>query len=232
MGLVNGTRPILVFEKYPLLAGAVVALLGRRIPDHPVSNALDRDSLESSVRTANPILVLVDADAGRSAGHELIRSLLAVPDAPRVIPIENQIYAQTLAQYREIGVSGIVSRYDSAAIWLKVVQLVLAGRPGFSHVSIRRVRVPPNEMEIDPDTVFQSLSQRERQVLYHLWLGNSLRDTAAKLDLPFKSVDYHSCNLRRKLKVKSRVALVHLASRFEKQMLEQAATTVKAPAKG
>lgn len=181
----------------------------------------DVRALEDLARRLYPVLVLLDAEDAGATNNALLRGILTVDPCPRLVLITNQLVAQSIAQFRNLGVSGFVSRVDPAAGWLAVVQKVLSGQSSVAQSAIRRTHVPITDGEPDPETLFRSLTDRERRVLYHLWLGHSLRTTANRLNLTVKSVDYYSCNLRRKLRVRSRVALVHLASRFEKLMLDE-----------
>jgi len=54
----------------------------------------------------------------------------------------------------------------------------------------------------------RSITTREMQVLELLALGYSSREIGVKLDISCRTVENHSANLRRKLRVRNTVALV------------------------
>jgi len=56
-----------------------------------------------------------------------------------------------------------------------------------------------------------SLTEREREVLRHVALGNSLKEIAAGLELSTKTVDTYKARANRKLDLRSRSDLVRFA---------------------
>ena len=62
-----------------------------------------------------------------------------------------------------------------------------------------------------PQTSYDRLSPREREVLKLLAEGLSVKDIAARLDLSVKTVDVHKTNLMKKIDVHDRSQLIKYA---------------------
>jgi DNA-binding NarL/FixJ family response regulator len=60
---------------------------------------------------------------------------------------------------------------------------------------------------------YESLSDREREILVLLAEGHSLKEIAAQLNLSVKTVDAHKYNLMRKLDLHDRSELIRYAIR-------------------
>jgi len=118
--------------------------------------------------------------------------------------------------------SGFVSLTAASATLLTALEIVSKGghfvdpalkaavekQPGSENV------IPFKSEDLHPESD-DALSEREREVLYHVALGNSSKEIAAKMDLSCKTVETYKSRATQKLNLTDRPSVVRYALAHE-----------------
>jgi DNA-binding NarL/FixJ family response regulator len=188
---------ILIVDDHP------VVLFGLRVlfSDDPsrvvIGEAPDKARALRSTALARPDVIILDLMLGGRDGIELMRELLAIHSAARVVVYSSQDERVFAPRVLQAGGSGYVAKSEDLSIVAKAVDAVTEGRLFFStRVSAlllrQAARVRPS------DNPYETLSNRELQVFRLIGEGRSSQEIADQLQLSIKTVGTY----RERLKIK------------------------------
>lgn len=100
----------------------------------------------------------------------------------------------------ESGMSGFLLKNENAEQLILAIRRAAEGTAYFSDEQIERVRHWKQIVE----TKWEALSQREREVLQHLAVGEDNKSIAAGLSISLKTTEFHITNILKKLELNSR----------------------------
>src|SRR4029077_4973867 len=107
---------------------------------------------------------------------------------------------------------GEVLKDPSRAELLQAIRAVIAGQKYFSKPVSARL-VSGYLRRNDPPHRFPAITEREREVLMRIAIGESSKRVAAALHLSVKTVENHRANLMRKLELRNTAAVTLFAVR-------------------
>ncbi len=162
-------------------------------------------------RKLKPEVVLMDVKMPGIGGFEATRKLLRIDPDIKVLIVticNNDLYPARLLQ---VGASGYLTKGATMEEMIQAIRAVhsgqryispeIASRLAFKHVS---------DVEESP---FESLSERELQVMLMITMGMKVQEIADKLCLSPKTVNSYRYRIFEKLKVKNDVELTLLGIR-------------------
>lgn len=162
-------------------------------------------------RKHNPQVVLMDVKMPGIGGFEATRKLLRMDPDIKVLVLttcDNDLYPARLLQ---IGASGYITKGSSMEEMVQAIRAVHAGQRYISpEIASRLAFRHVSEKEESP---FDSLSERELQVMWMITKGTKVQDIADKLCLSPKTVNSYRYRIFEKLGVKNDVELTLLAIR-------------------
>ena len=169
---------------------------------------------EEAVRVARelkPHVVLMDVKMPGIGGLEATRKLLRADPLVKIIAVT--IYGDEPFPSRllQAGAAGYITKGSSLEEMVQAIRTVFAGQRYISPEVAQQLALKHlSDQEISP---FDSLSERELQVMIMITNGMKVQEISDKLCLSPKTVNSYRYRLFEKLTVNSDVELTHLAMR-------------------
>ena len=207
------TRVLLVDDHDVVRAGVRTVL--ERMPEVEVVGEAQngREALELA-RRLQPDLVLMDIAMPDLNGVEAARQMLAAGGVEtRVVALSMHSDRQFVGEMLKAGASGYLLKNSVGQHLPPAIRAVRAGKvylsPEVHDVIVEDyVRHAPGR-----NSVVETLSAREREVLQLLAEGKQNKEIAARLNIAVKTVETHRAQLMAKLKVHSVAELTKIAIR-------------------
>jgi DNA-binding NarL/FixJ family response regulator len=207
-------QKIVIAEDYTILREGLRALISSNPDLEVIGEAEDGKEAIQCVEKLEPNLVLVDLSMPRTNGVDAIREInRRCPDTKIVALTVHQAEEYVLAAL-EAGADGYVLKDATHAELMMAIQTVLDGKsylsPGVSEQVIEGYLEGKKGVK-KPSSSWETLTQRERQVLKLIAEGYKNREIADYLCVSVKTVEKHRANLMQKLDLHSASALTAFA---------------------
>jgi len=205
---------IVIAEDYTILREGLRALISSNPDIEVIGEAQDGKEAIQCVEKLEPNLVLVDLSMPRTNGVDAIREInRRCPDTKIVALTVHRAEEYVLAAL-EAGADGYVLKDATHAELMMAIQTVLDGKsylsPGVSEQVIEGYLAGKKGVR-KPISSWETLTQRERQVLKLIAEGYKNREIADYLCVSVKTVEKHRANLMQKLDLHSASALTAFA---------------------
>jgi DNA-binding NarL/FixJ family response regulator len=218
---VTGARRLgvmLAIVDFPMLSTAFRSVIDQELDMRVVGEVTGRDTIVEQARAANPDVIVLECESAGGIGCgtydsiEAIRS--ACPDT-KVIALDCRCSSEQFSVALQAGASGFLTREAQDNDVLGAVRSVAAGHTYVSPAIVTRmvdtyVRRSSDASLNDP---YESLNERERQVLLLAALGHTNREIARSLRLSEQTVHYNRANVMEKLGLHDRVELLRYTIR-------------------
>ena len=209
---------MLAIVDFPMLSTAFRSVIDQERDMRVVGEVTSRDTIVEQARAANPDVIVLECESvggfgcGTYDAIEAIRS--ACPDA-KVIALDCRCASEQFSVALQAGASGFLTREAQDDDVVGAVRSVAAGHTYVSPAIVTRmvdtyVRRSPDASLDDP---YESLTERERQVLLLAALGHTNREIARSLQLSEQTVHYNRANVMEKLGLHDRVELLRYTIR-------------------
>jgi DNA-binding NarL/FixJ family response regulator len=203
------TLRILVAEDHQLVAEGYCALLGAHDDLNVVGVVSDGNAVLAALAEHTPHVLLLDLSLPGRSGLDLLPALRSA--GPSVVVVTAHRDESYVGRALELGALGYVLKRDPAGDLVAAIRAASAGTQFLSR-SISRERLYAQPAGRDP---YDSLSEREREVLHYTARGKTLSEVASFLGLSIKGVETHRRRARQKLGVTNQAELVRLMVRRE-----------------
>ncbi len=174
-----------------------------------------KDVLETldAVKRLHPDLVLLDLSMPGS-GFRALREIHALPDPPRVLVLTMHEDEEYLREALRLGAAGYIVKAAADQELLSAIRAVMRGdvyiHPSMTRALLDTLLPTTESLTQDP---WDTLSEREQQVIRLVALGYTNREIAAQLYLSVKTVETYRSRAMRKLGLRNRAQLVQYAAR-------------------
>jgi DNA-binding NarL/FixJ family response regulator len=161
-----------------------------------------------------PQVVLVDATMPNGGALKCLEALATGDRLSRTIVLGDDIHPFQIQQALCLGAAGFFTQNDSIAEIADGIRAVAEGRFAFSRQVSDAITLTPRGPTLAPHIrakQFESLTDREMDVLACLVNGDTVSDCARRLDLSASTIDNHKTRIMRKLKTHRMVDLVRIA---------------------
>jgi DNA-binding NarL/FixJ family response regulator len=200
-------RVVLVDDHAIVRSGLTAELEQRRC--EVVAEASDVDSAVAAIRSTRPDVVLLDVRLPGGGGPAVLRQL---DDPPPTLAISASDERADVVATVTAGATGYLLKTSPIDELVAAVRATAEGQPVFS------AELAGHLLDLDladhvDDEAWQSLTDRERDVLRLLARGRAYRDIAEELVVSVKTVETHVRNVLHKLQVTNR----HEAARWAMQ---------------
>jgi two-component system response regulator NreC len=204
---------LVLLEAQAILRDGLRALLALEADIEVVGSTGDGATAVSKVRALQPHLVVADLELPDGSGQSVIRELLSC--GVRLLVLTASDEGDSIRAALNMGVHGYILKDSGRADLLRAIRAVVAGRQYLCPAVLGKVVTGfVSGVEGKPITRSDELvTDRERQVLTRIALGQSNKMIARDLVLSVKTVEKHRANLMRKLTLHNAAAVTLFALR-------------------
>ena len=170
-----------------------------------VAEATTRESIADEARASNADVIVMECEGigGFGCGtYEAIEAFRTACPHAKIIALDCRCATEQFSLALKAGANGFLTREAQGTDVVAAVRSVSAG-----HTYVRR---SPDAGIDDP---YETLSDRERQILLLAAMGHTNRDIARSLRLSEQTVHYNRANLMEKLDLHDRVELLRYTVR-------------------
>jgi len=211
---------ILIVDDHPIVRQGVSRLIAEEERFRVCGEASTWGEAFQLVSTTRPDAMILDISLGNRMGLDLIRETTALVPQLRVLVLsmhDEMIYAERSLR---AGAHGYIMKSDAAQKILEALDQVLQGRIYLSERFLGEMTTPAlNRLPDNLRPSFQSLTNRELEVLSLIGTGLSSEAISKRLSLSLKTVEAHRGNIRSKLGLETRDRLLEVAIRFARESL-------------
>jgi len=205
---------ILIVDDHDLMREGVRTMLEQEAGFEVVGEVGDGQEAIRQVRELQPDVVLMDvALPGGIGGLEATEAILAERPETRVIMLTQYEQREYIRRALKIGAQGYLLKRSVSGQLKEAIRTVYQGRRYLHPVAADElVELVTSGASLEEEE-YESLTQRERQVLKLLAEGKTSRDIAKYLGISLKTAMTHRSNLMAKLNLHSRAEVVKYAIR-------------------
>jgi DNA-binding NarL/FixJ family response regulator len=205
---------VLVADDHTLIRDGIRALVASAGDMEVVAEAADGREALAQARSARPDVILLDIAMPGLGGLESVPLLRREVPAARILILTQYEQSEYVRRFLQLGVAGYVLKKAAGTELLAAIRAVHRGGlvvdPAVAGDVLRGVATPQREPADDP---YESLTDRERQVLKLVAEGRSNKEVAAYLDISVKTAMTHRENVMKKLNLHNRTDLTRFALR-------------------
>lgn len=208
----NPTR-IVIAEDHTILREGLRALLSSQ-PDFEIVGEAEngRDAIRC-VGEGNPDLILIDLSMPKMNGLEAIKEIKKQNSGTKVVVLTVHKTEEYILAALQAGADGYVLKDSTHAELEMAIKNVLEGKrflsPGISEKVIGGYL--EGKMTVQAKSTWDTLTQREREILKLIAEGNKNKEIADYLCISLKTVEKHRTNLMKKLDLHNVASLTAFA---------------------
>lgn len=204
----------MIVDDHALVREGLKALLSLAPDVEVVGEAENGKEALRKVRALRPDVVLMDIAMPGMGGIEATRRVCREFPETKVLALTQYDSFDYVIPMIEAGAKGFVTKASSSSELARAVRTVYQGSsylsPAAAAALVEERQRRSAEGVGDP---YDSLTEREREILKLLAEGHTTREIARMLFLSPKTVEWHRGNLMHKLKLRNRAELVRYAIR-------------------
>jgi DNA-binding NarL/FixJ family response regulator len=205
---------VLLADDHTLIRDGLRALLATAGDIEVVAEAADGREAVERARTAAPDVILLDIAMPGLGGLEAVPLLKReVPDA-RILILTQYEQADYVRRFLRLGVAGYVLKKAAGTELISAIRAAHRGGLVLDPAIAREATLEPGASASAPAAdPYDSLTERERQVLKLVAEGRSNKEVASFLDVSVKTAMTHREHLMQKLDLHDRTELTRFALR-------------------
>jgi DNA-binding NarL/FixJ family response regulator len=210
---VSKSTRILICDDHTLFVEGIKAMLRNESSLEIVGEARDGRQAVELVKELKPDLLLMDVSMPDMNGFDATQRVHELDPNIKVLILTMHDEEELVARCLEAGAAGYIIKDAPASQLLYAIEMVQKGERYLSPVVLKQVVAGYVKNSNVPQTSYDRLSPREREVLKLLAEGLSVKEIATHLNLSVKTVDVHKTNLMKKIDVHDRTELIKYAIR-------------------
>jgi two-component system response regulator NreC len=209
---------MLAIVGFPMLSAAFRSVIDQEHDMRVVGEVAGRETIVDQARATHPDVIVLECESVGGFGCGTYDSIEAIhsacPDA-KIIALDCRCATEQFSVALRAGANGFLTREAQDNDVVGAVRSVAAGHTYVSPAIVTRmvdtyVRRSSDDSLDDP---YESLTERERQVLILAAMGHTNRDIARSLRLSEQTVHYNRANVMEKLGLHDRVELLRYTVR-------------------
>lgn len=208
---------LLAIVDFPMLSAAFREVIDRERDMHVIGEVANRDAIVDQVRSSDADVVVMECEAFGGLGCATFDAIGTVRTAcphAKIIALDCRCAAEQFSVALKAGANGFLSREAMEADVVDAVRSVAAGHTYVSpSIVTRMVDTYVRRTDASLDDPYETLTEREREILLLASMGHTNRDIARSLHLSEQTVHYHRANLMEKLGLHDRVELLRFTIR-------------------
>jgi DNA-binding NarL/FixJ family response regulator len=209
----TGKKTIVIAEDHTLLREGVISMLADNEDLEVVAEAADGMEAIRCVEKHEPDLILLDLAMPKMNGISAIKDIRSRYPDTKILAVTIQTDDEYILAAFDSGADGYCLKQASREEFLNAIDKVLAGNRYISPEISGRVLEGYLEgrKRLKKDTRWESLTQREKEVLKLIGEGYKNAEIADFLFISPKTVDKHRSNIMKKLDLHNAAALTAYA---------------------
>lgn len=205
---------ILLADDHRLFRDGLRTLLDQREDMEVIGEAVDGPAAVAAAAQHKPDIVLMDISMPDLNGIEATRKIVAEHSGAKIIMLSMHSDQRFVTESLRAGASGYVLKDCAIEELIEAIRTVSRKQIFLSATIAESVIKDYIGLTVNrSDSVFSTLSAREREVLQLLAEGNSTKEIAARLDVSIKTVETHRKQIMDKLDIHSIAELTKYAIR-------------------
>ncbi len=216
---------VLVVDDHELVRVGVERLLADAEDIEVIGEAENGEEAVEKAKQLQPNVVLMDINMPGLGGMEATRKILRVAENSQIIivsVIDTEPFPSRLLQ---LGARGYLSKDSTPDELKEAIRTVKKGERYLNPKIAQQLAL--QHLAEGAESPFETLSERELQVMQMIINGQKAPDIAEKLCLSSKTVNSYRYRLFDKLKVDSDVELTHMAIKYGLLKLEELTTNAE-----
>jgi len=202
---------VVIAEDQKLILHSLISLLISFGDIEIVGTASDGEGLIKKLESVKPDVILMDIKNQGSTQNNVIRTINEKTPWIKIISLSAHNHPNYIKEMLKNGTKGFLSKNCTLEELHEGIKSVYEGKTYFCKFFSKLLI---NDFTSDhefAESEFQSLTQRELQIIWHLSEGDTTKDIANKLFISDKTVERHKTNLIKKMKSKNTAHLVKIA---------------------
>jgi DNA-binding NarL/FixJ family response regulator len=206
---------ILLADDHALVRQGFRKILEERSDWEVVAEASDGRDAVRQILDLTPDVAIFDIAMPRLNGIEATRQVVARVPAVRVLVLSMHVRDIYVSQVLHAGARGYLLKDAASVDLIRAVTALAEGKTFFSPAVARLRRDQSMRRPAGPDVAdsYETLSEREREVLQLIAEGRSNKEMATMLSISPGTVETHRAHLMQKLDVHNAVEIVLYAMR-------------------
>jgi two-component system response regulator NreC len=216
---------VLICDDHTLFSEGIKAILNHESSLEVIGVVRDGRQAVEKVKELHPDIVLMDIAMPDLSGFEATRRVHEVDPAVKVLMLTMHDEEELVARCLEAGAAGYIIKDAPASQLVYAIEMTMKGERYLSPAVLKKVVAGYVKNSKRPQTSYDRLSGREREILQLLAEGLTVKEIATRLNLSVKTVDVHKYNLMRKIDVHDRAELIRYA--IQKRLIDVPIADVK-----
>jgi two-component system response regulator NreC len=208
---------LLVADDHPVVRAGLRMLLAAQPDMEVVGDAADGDAAVARALQLEPDVVVMDLAMGGTDGLAATREIVNRLPHTKVVVLTMHDNEEYLRQALDAGATGYVLKEAVDTEIAVAIRVVQRGEvflyPSFTRVLLGDLIQAEEADDRSEPNGYELLSEREKEVLRLVALGDTNREIAERLFLSVRTVETYRARLMEKLNLKSRGELVRYALR-------------------
>ncbi|MFA9394857.1 MAG: response regulator [Halodesulfovibrio sp.] len=205
---------IAIIEDHALFRAGLCSLISSKPDLEVIGEAGDGLEAIQLVRDNQPTLILIDLSMPKLGGIEAIRQIKQIAPDTKILVVSMHVTEKHLRAALKAGADGYLLKMADQDEFYVAIQAILGGRSYVSSDLASIVLDVYRSQEPEDHSSFDTLTNREREILKLVAEGNANKDIANLLTISPKTVDNHRSNIMRKLELHNVVELTHYARQY------------------
>jgi len=208
---VNSKIRILICDDHTLFVEGVKAMLRNELSLEIVGEARDGRQAVELVKQLKPDIILMDVSMPDMNGFDATRRVHESNSNVKVLILTMHDEEELVARCLEAGAAGYIIKDAPASQLLYAIETVQKGERYLSPNVLKKVVDGYVKNTNRPQTSYDRLTSREREILKLLAEGLTVKEIAVRLNLSVKTVEVHKHNLMKKIDVHDKTELIKYA---------------------
>jgi two-component system, NarL family, response regulator NreC len=204
---------VLIADDHALVRDGVRALLSTAEDVEVVGEAGDGQGAVDRARETSPDVVLLDINMPGLGGLEAVPLIQREAPRARILILTQYEHADYVRRFLRLGVAGYVLKKAAGAELISAIRAADRGGLVLDPAIAREALKDPDAGTTPADDPYESLTERERQVLKLVAEGRSNKEIASLLDISVKTAMTHREHVMQKLNLHNRTDLTLFAVR-------------------
>ena len=204
---------VLIVDDHALVRMGIRRLLDD-LPDIEVIAEADNGEMAlQMVKSHKPHVVLLDMKMPGMDGWEVTRRLKKSHPSVKVIAVTAQSAESLPSRVLQLGAVGYLTKESGTEEMAEAIRKVATGGKYLSAEIAQKMAI--SSLEIQDESPFEKLGDREMQVLLMITRGMDVPDISARLFLSAKTINGYRYRMFKKLGIKNDVELTYLAMKHQ-----------------